>query len=42
MIASLTVGFLGIAGLPMLFAGWIIYGTGMLGWIVASRLVQKL
>lgn len=41
MIASLTLGFLGIAGLPMRHAGWVVYGAGMLGWIVASRLAQK-
>jgi len=41
MVASLTVGFLGIAGLPMGGAGWVVYSAGMLGWLVASRLVQK-
>jgi len=41
MVASLTVGFLGIAGLPMRGAGWVVYSAGMLGWLVASRLVQK-
>ena len=41
MIASVTTGFLGIAGLPMQAAGWIIYGAGMLGWLVASRLLQQ-
>lgn len=41
MVTSLTVGFLGIAGLPMRAAGWVVYGAGMLGWLVASRLVQK-
>lgn len=41
MVASLTVGFLGIAGMPMRSAGWIVYGTGMLGWLVAGQLVQK-
>lgn len=41
MVAALTMGFLGIAGLPMRSAGWVVYGTGMLGWLVASRLLQK-
>jgi hypothetical protein len=41
MIASLTLGFLAIAGLPMRGAGWIVYGAGMLGWLVAGRLVEK-
>jgi hypothetical protein len=41
MIASLTLGFLGIAGLPMMAAGWIIYGAGMLGWLVTSLLVAR-
>lgn len=41
MIAALTLGFLGIAGLSMRGAGWVVYSAGMLGWLVASRLVQK-
>lgn len=41
MIASLTLGFLGIAGLPMRSAGWIIYGVGMAGWLVAGQVAQK-
>ena len=36
MIASLTMGFLGIAGLRTPAAGWIIYSAGMLGWLIAS------
>lgn len=37
VIAALTVGFLGVAGLVMpLLAPWIIYGVGMLGWVVGS------
>jgi len=36
MIAAVTVGFLGIAGLDMRFAGWIIFAAGMTGWIVGS------
>lgn len=41
MAASLTLGFLGIAGLPMLAAGWIVYAVGMGGWIVATVLVRR-
>ncbi len=41
MIASLTLGFLGIAGLPMRLSGWVIYGAGMLGWIVGAHFAPK-
>jgi len=41
MVAALTVGFLGIAGLPMRLSGWIVYSAGMFGWLVASRIVSK-
>ncbi len=41
MIASLTLGFLGIAGLPMRLSGWVIYGAGMLGWIVGANFAPK-
>ena len=41
MITSLTIGFLGIAGLPMKAAGWVIYGAGMLGWLLSGVLAQK-
>jgi len=37
MIASITMGFLGIAGLRTPAAGWIIFGTGMLGWLIAGN-----
>jgi hypothetical protein len=36
MISAITLGFLGIAGLDMRFAGWIIYVAGMAGWLIAS------
>jgi len=36
MIAAVTVGFLGIAGLDMRIAGWIIFASGMAGWIIGS------
>lgn len=41
MLTSVTVGFLGVAGLPMRFAGWAIYGAGMLAWLVAAALVHR-
>lgn len=41
MIASLTVGFLGVAGLALPGAGWIIYVAGMLGWAVTGALARK-
>ncbi len=41
MIASVTVGFLGIAGLRLPAAGWVIYGAGMVGWAGGSALVPK-
>lgn len=36
MIAALTVGFLGTAGLSLPGAGWIIYAAGMLGWGIGT------
>jgi len=36
MIAAVTVGFLGIAGLDMRLAGWIIFAAGMVGWVVGA------
>lgn len=41
MIASLTVGFLGVAGLVLSAAGWIIYGAGMAGWAVSGALARR-
>jgi hypothetical protein len=41
MLASLTVGFLGVAGLRLAAGGWIIYGAGMLGWAVTSGIARK-
>lgn len=41
MLASLTVGFLGVAGLPMQGAGWVIYSAGMLGWLVAGLRARR-
>lgn len=34
MVAAVTLGFLGIAGLNMRFAGWIVFMIGMASWIV--------
>lgn len=39
MITSMTVGFLGIAGLALPVAGWIIFGAGMLGWAAGTGVV---
>ena len=36
MIGAVTTGFLGIAGLNMRFAGWVIFVAGMAAWLIAS------
>ena len=36
MVAAVTLGFLGIAGMDMRLAGWFIFAAGMAGWIVGS------
>ena len=41
MVAAVTVGFLGAAGMALPDAGWIIYAAGMLGWLGASLVAQK-
>lgn len=41
MVAGLTLGFLGPAGLPVRMAGWVVYAAGMLGWLIASRRVGR-
>ena len=41
MIAAVTVGFLGIAGLALPGAGWIIYGVGRLGSAVAALALAR-
>jgi hypothetical protein len=41
MFSAVTVGFLGIAGMDMRLSGWIIYGAGMLGWLVAAAFAAK-
>jgi hypothetical protein len=41
MVASVTVGFLGAAGLVTPGAGWVIYAAGMFGWLGASLVGQK-
>lgn len=41
MVASITLGFLGLAGLPMRGAGWVVYSAGMLGWLTAGLAAQK-
>jgi hypothetical protein len=40
MIASITLGFLGIAGLTGPLTGWIIFSAGMLGWLVAGTVAR--
>ena len=40
MIASITLGFLAIAGLVVPIMGWIIFGLGMLGWIITTAVVR--
>lgn len=41
MIASVTMAFLEIAGLRLQGVGWIIYGAGMLGWVIAGTVVGR-
>ena len=41
MIVSLTVAFLEIAGLRVPGVGWVIYGAGMLGWVVTGTVSAR-
>jgi hypothetical protein len=41
MVTAVTMGFLGIAGLGGVLTGWIVYGAGMLGWIVGSAVASR-
>lgn len=41
MAAALTMGFVGIAGLPTAVAGWAVYSLGMAGWIVGGAVVRR-
>lgn len=41
MIFSVTLAFLEIAGLRIPGLGWIIYGAGMLGWIITGTVVGR-
>ncbi|MCZ9884599.1 hypothetical protein [Arthrobacter sp. B2a2-09] len=41
MIASVTMAFLEIAGFRVPGVGWIIYGAGMLGWIITGTVVGR-
>jgi hypothetical protein len=38
MIAAITMGLLGMAGLPAspLITGWAVYSAGMVGWLVSA------
>jgi len=40
MVASVTMGFLAIAGLLIPDMAWIIFGVGMLGWLVGSQIAK--
>ncbi|MDN5933727.1 MAG: hypothetical protein L0I24_22095 [Pseudonocardia sp.] len=40
MIASITIGFLGVAGLDVP-GGWIIYSVGMAGWMVTAAVAAR-
>ncbi|WP_146135306.1 hypothetical protein [Antricoccus suffuscus] len=39
MLAAVTAGFLGIAGLDMRLGGWVIFVVGMLGWAVGQAVL---
>jgi integral membrane sensor domain MASE1 len=41
MVASVTLAFLEIAGLKVTGSGWIIYGVGMMGWIITGAVVGR-
>lgn len=37
MVVSITVGFVGVAGIATVAAGWVVYGAGMLTWAVTVQ-----
>jgi hypothetical protein len=41
MLSAVTVGFLGIAGLPAMAAGWIVFAVGMAAWLVAATIASN-
>ena len=43
MVSAMIVGFLELAGLRLAHggAGWLIYGAGMAGWLVASAVASR-
>jgi hypothetical protein len=41
MIAAVTMAFLEIAGLRVEGVGWIVYGAGMLGWIITGTIAGR-
>ena len=41
MIASITIGFLDIAGLDVPMGGWIVYGVGMITWAMAAAAASR-
>lgn len=36
MVAAVTAGFLGVAGLDMRFGGWVVFAAGMMGWALGG------
>ncbi|HYI34091.1 MAG TPA: hypothetical protein VEX88_11580 [Glaciibacter sp.] len=41
MVASVTLGFLAVAGLTLPGVPWIIYSAGMLGWLVTTQVAKN-
>jgi MFS family permease len=41
MVGAVTMAFLEIAGLRVSGGGWIIYGVGMLGWIIGGTVAGR-
>jgi len=41
MVASITLGFVGVGGTATVGAGWIIYGVGMLTWAIVAMLRSR-
>ncbi len=40
-LASVTFGLLAVAGLVLAATPWIVYGIGMLGWVVGSAVAGR-
>ena len=41
MITSITAGFAAIAGLTWIGTPWVIYGAGMVGWVVGQGIASR-